>query len=340
MNIKSVAKICAIFVAVSAFGIEGMSFEHGDWKVACDNTGTCRVAGFQADSVDSEPISILFTILAGKGAQIDNEVQIFAENEVDEMELFIDDKFIGALKINNKNEAENHIYNDNFKLTDAQTSALIDALHANPKVELKAKDIAFELSPVGFNAVWLKMNEFQGRLKGQKLLTPRPMPVIKKIKFDDENGSEIPRDSPDFTRVRGILKALPEAAECFDLVDEFDGFGERKKIGGIWKYKINDEKILVQTRCYLAAYNESSLLAVMDKRLEKVYFASSEFNEVGSGEISGMYKDRGFGDCWNKTEAVWDGEKFVKSSEWDSGPCKGIAGGAWVMPTFVSEVVE
>ena len=166
------------------------------------------------------------------------------------------------------------------------------------------------------------------------------MPVIKKIKFDDENGSEIPRDSPDFTRVRGILKALPEAAECFDLVDEFDGFGERKKIGGIWKYKINDEKILVQTRCYLAAYNESSLLAVMDKRLEKVYFASSEFNEVGSGEISGMYKDRGFGDCWNKTEAVWDGEKFVKSSEWDSGPCKGIAGGAWVMPTFVSEVVE
>ena len=221
MNIKSIAKICALFVPVTVFGLDGMSFEYGDWKVACDNTGTCRVAGFEHD-VGSEFISILFTIAAGKGAQIDNEVQIFAENEVDEMELFIDDKFIGALKINNKNEAGNHIDNDKFKLTDAQTSALIDALHANPKVELKAKDIAFELSPVGFNAVWLKMNEFQGRLKGQKLLAPRPMPVIKKVKFDDENGSEIPRDSPDFTRVRGILKALPEAAEGFELVDEFD----------------------------------------------------------------------------------------------------------------------
>ncbi|MBY0239227.1 MAG: DUF1176 domain-containing protein [Burkholderiaceae bacterium] len=32
-----------------ATGFTGIYFQHHDWEMACDNTGTCRAAGYQED---------------------------------------------------------------------------------------------------------------------------------------------------------------------------------------------------------------------------------------------------------------------------------------------------
>ncbi|MFN7751806.1 MAG: DUF1176 domain-containing protein, partial [Pseudomonadota bacterium] len=39
---------------------EGFHFSHKDWEVACDNTGTCRAAGYHEDSSEAR-VSALVT---------------------------------------------------------------------------------------------------------------------------------------------------------------------------------------------------------------------------------------------------------------------------------------
>lgn len=42
--------------------VEGLSFQHDDWEVACDNTRTCRAAGYQSDDGgEALPVSVLLT---------------------------------------------------------------------------------------------------------------------------------------------------------------------------------------------------------------------------------------------------------------------------------------
>ncbi len=38
----------------------GVNFTHHDWELACDNTRTCRAAGYQSDD-DQLPVSVLLT---------------------------------------------------------------------------------------------------------------------------------------------------------------------------------------------------------------------------------------------------------------------------------------
>lgn len=41
--------------------ISGLHFMYKDWELACDNTGACRAAGYQADEYLDRPISLLFS---------------------------------------------------------------------------------------------------------------------------------------------------------------------------------------------------------------------------------------------------------------------------------------
>ncbi|MGP9638233.1 DUF1176 domain-containing protein [Psychrobacter sp. AOP22-C1-22] len=47
------------------------------------------------------------------------------------------------------------------------------------------------------------------------------------------------------------------------------------------------------------------------------------------------------GDCWSMKEWVWNGEIFNKTLEQTTGLCRLIeAGGAWDLPTYVSDVIS
>lgn len=46
-----------------AASIKGIGEIYQDWDLICDNTGTCRMAGYQENRDD--PVSILFTREAG-----------------------------------------------------------------------------------------------------------------------------------------------------------------------------------------------------------------------------------------------------------------------------------
>ncbi|ENY3834599.1 DUF1176 domain-containing protein [Vibrio vulnificus] len=51
-------------VAFSANAFEGEGFQHKDWYLACDNTGTCRAAGY-SDTDSLNPVAVMFTREAG-----------------------------------------------------------------------------------------------------------------------------------------------------------------------------------------------------------------------------------------------------------------------------------
>ena len=56
-------------VAALAAPATSVDFSHDDWTIACDNTRTCRAAGYQADDSDP-PVSVLLTRKAGAGQAV------------------------------------------------------------------------------------------------------------------------------------------------------------------------------------------------------------------------------------------------------------------------------
>lgn len=97
----------------------GFSFAYKDWEVACDNTGTCRAAGYGATMGE---VSILLTRSAGAGRQATAQVT-FAQTEHDipadaSVNLFINDSDRGTLDA---------IDDSHFHFDSTQTSALITA---------------------------------------------------------------------------------------------------------------------------------------------------------------------------------------------------------------------
>ncbi len=184
----------------------------------CDNTATCRIFGEQVTNW-GYTLSVLFTRPAGADSKITGEVKYnYYERDDFNVKLFINGK--------NHGEVEPKEVKDKFgsemvnTLDDDQIHALIAALKGSPKIEFKNldQDISMQLSTEGFNAVWLKMREWQGLLKEQRPREPKPEPVIKKVKFIGEL-QNVTRDDLRFEQIFKILKKLPESEKC----DIFDG---------------------------------------------------------------------------------------------------------------------
>lgn len=110
---------------------QGFYQNYQDWDIACDNTGTCRLAGYQADETET-PVSILFTRKAGANAAVAGEVSLLPFNDDDRQlarvaarnELMLNGKSLGKLALNKKGQG---------KLNSAQTNALLEVLKKKAK---------------------------------------------------------------------------------------------------------------------------------------------------------------------------------------------------------------
>ena len=74
-HLKTILLIYSSFVTTSVFAeIKGISFSHEDWELACDNTGTCRAAGYHTDGNSFERmVSVLLTRKAGTNTPVKAE---------------------------------------------------------------------------------------------------------------------------------------------------------------------------------------------------------------------------------------------------------------------------
>jgi invasion protein IalB len=329
----------------------GLRFEHGDWVLACDNTRTCRAAGYQAEEFGSDapslPVSVLLTRKAGPGEGIKGELSVVPEEEgafPDSATLRIGDGDLGTLRFEASSATA--------RLSAAQVAALLTALRGDDRIavtEAGDGDRRWELSGRGASAVLLKMDEFQGRVgapdaavrrgaatrPANAALPPLPMPVVRIPELAATRASD-----RDFAEAQAMLQALRAAPrsedEACDQLAESPGEPPALEI-----QRLGADKLLVSTRCWSAAYNEGiGYWVVDDSPPWRAQLVTSSGTDYDKGRISSGQKGRGLGDCWWSSEWAWNGQRFVQTREATSGLCRGFAGGAWQLPTRVSVVED
>lgn len=348
--------LLALAVVISGLGIAkdelSLDFYHNDWQLVCDNTRTCRAAGYQADE-DTLTMSVLLTRKAGAGEKVTGELQLGDfDAEVTQklpkavnLQMNINGKTFGEIAINTGSDKALLA-----ELNDSQTAALVKSLAKSSKITFLADDLVWHLSDKGAAAVLLKMDEFQGRINtqsalikkgsesGDKVLPALPVPVVTAVKVNpDPKNEPVLSDSEKKELQKTLLASLKDDDCCFPAEQGTENEQSESELSVI---RLNDQKLLVSMLCWRAAYNEGYGYWVINqaKPYQPVLVTTSG-TDYSDGIISAYQKGRGIGDCISSEQWVWDGKAFVQTSSMTTGLCKAVAGGgAWELPTLVTDV--
>ncbi|MGN8002674.1 DUF1176 domain-containing protein [Acidovorax sp. 22279] len=309
-------------------GKEPVSFQHKDWALQCDNTRTCRAVGYQSESGESEPVSMRLTREAGPDTPVLVDLQVSTEKATPaSLHLKVGTLSLPGLK------------GDTPSVPAAQVPRLLQELLKNEEATVAAGKDRWVLSLAGVTAVLLKMDEAQGRVgtpgalvrKGTKpeasVLPSLPAPVIKAV-------SPMPARKGDAALAKPLVAALGRASTEGQCNGD-DAFNP----ANVQVYRLTERKVLLSVPCGMGAYNFSSLLWVANDRPpykpEPLQDVDGDFDPA-SGTVHSAMKGRGIGDCWWVREWQFDGQGFVLRSESGDGMCRGFAGGAWQLPTYVT----
>lgn len=335
----------ALLVVTAAAGayprsdLPSISFDHKDWELACDNTRTCRAAGYHAED-DGPNATILLTRTAGPNQPITAQLQLADDPDhvaPDQLTMTIDGKAVGTVRVDQKSNIG--------KLSQAQVTALLPTLLRDGHIAWSAKGTTWTISTAGANAVLLKMDEFQGRLdtpgalvrKGTKpessVLPPLPRPEITvgTVSHDQHSVTLTAAQRRD---VLAALRKTVKDGSC-ELVDTTPD-----KAGDLDIRHLTKDKLLVSHACWMAAYNTGDgYWVVDDKPPYSAVLVTTSATDYANGVISATQKGRGIGDCFSSATWTWDGKSFAQTSAATTGMCRQIAaGGAWDLPTLVTRV--
>ncbi|OOF46709.1 hypothetical protein BKK52_10815 [Rodentibacter trehalosifermentans] len=356
---KKLLLLILLPMSVLASPIKGIDESYQDWNLVCDNTGTCRLTGYQSDGWYDIPVSVLFTRPAGENAKVSGKLSFLAYDQEKEKnipigkfaEILINGQSLGKMQKENVDDIQTE-----YSLTDTQITTLLNALKKNTEIQIVSGEFKGKLSDKGAAAAMLRMDEFQQRLntpsalirKGNStkpVLAPRPAPKITAIAIPSRQEYILKKGTKQFDEVMALLRQANGTDE------ESDGYcpvlhQDDNWLDGITIYPLTNSKVLAESLCWRGAYQEGAYYAVMDDKLTRVeQQLAHQYNGAFYDEqkhflaVNGSYKGRGIGDCWFGQNAVWNGKIFIRTSEWTSGSCKGVGGGFWHLPIFESEVV-
>ncbi|SOD26889.1 Protein of unknown function [Variovorax sp. YR752] len=310
---------------------ELVSFSHNDWELACDNTRTCRAAGYQPESGASEPVSMLITRKAGLGTAIDIQLQIGD-----------DDGVKGPLRFKVGKATVSGLAAGTASFDDSQVRTVLPELLKGDDATVTANGgKKWTLSLAGLNAVLLKMDEAQGRVgtpgalvrRGSKpessVLPPVTAPVVNVVVPPKAH----PGDDALAARIFPFLKLDSAKEDCNNREDI--------NAKSLTVSRLTDRKVLLSLGCGMGAYNYSSLLWIANDKPPYAPVsieANGDFDEK-EGSVTSAMKGRGIGDCWSSETWHFNGKDFVRTGSTGDGMCRGFAGGAWTLPRYVSRVV-
>lgn len=302
-------------------------FFYKDWELACDNTGTCRAAGYQNEISDSEPVSLLITRGAGPSVAPVLRLQVLSEKSFKPPLILT----VGTLETKG-------LPNDPARAMDAaQAAVLLPALIKAEEANVRAGDMRWALSLAGLNAVLLKMDEVQGRIdtpgalvrRGTKpesgVRLPSPVPLVKAQRLVATRPTDAALGSSIFAKVSSI-----DLAACNDPDPQLAQV-----------YRLTDTEVLLSLSCGMGAYNGSSLLWVAKDRppfAPQLLDVDGEF-DPSTGTVHSSMKIRGIGDCWSVRTWQFTRQGFILVSDTADGMCRGFAGGAWGLSRHVARVI-
>ena len=340
----------ALFSSAAQAGA-AVDFSNQDWQVACDNTRTCRLAGYQAENNSDLPVSLLLVRRAGANATVDGKVKLGGAKESSAKALMqLGNRHRISLFINDRDYGETKPYSvaaGHAELTSAQVNALLDALTKSSKIELVIRNTRWQLSDKGASAVMLKADEAQGRVgtpsafistdsaskSNSSVLAPKAAAALRLV---TPNPKAISSSKRKFvmrsSQLAELMKTTMKDADtdCPNLADKSP-----------WRVsRLNSKQLLVQHDCWMGAYNTGMGAWVLnDTKPYQPTLVTTSATDYSNGKLTSVQKGRGIGDCLSKTDWVWTGKAFEKSHESTTGMCRLIeVGGAWQLPTYVTEV--
>jgi hypothetical protein len=330
--------IC-ILLAAGAAATASTTFSHKDWELACDNTRTCRAAGYHEED-DGPNATILLTRAAGPNQPVKVELQL-ADDErhpaPDQLAMSIDGRALGIVRTDAKTSI--------LTLTDTQVRALLPALLNNGRIAWTGKGTTWTVSAAGANAVLLKMDEFQGRLdtpgalvrKGSKpesdVLTPLPAPEIQAGPVSQDK-TPIKLTATQTRELKTALRKTVKEGDC-ELLDSTS-----ETAGELEVRPLTKDKLLVSHTCWIAAYNTGDGYWVVNaKPPYSAVLVTTSATDYDDGVITSFQKGRGIADCVATATWTWDGRAFAHTFDTTTGMCRQITpGGAWDLPTLVTNV--
>ncbi|AUI07468.1 MULTISPECIES: DUF1176 domain-containing protein [Stenotrophomonas] len=331
--------------ASAAAPAKSLYFQHHDWIVACDNTLTCRAAGYATD--DDSTLSVLLTRKGGPGQAIQGRLSLQPEEGQPQpkgaLHLRIQQQDLGVLAPA-KGEGTH-------SLNASQASALLSALVRDGGVSVTdGAGHRWPLSDKGAAAVLLKIDEYQGRLgtpgavmrKGSSpessVPAALPVPVVRKAATVDSTP-----DDPAFAKLaaspalRTALRATLEGDSCEGL-QEADADTPLSN-SPLEVRRLDAQHVLVNVPCWRAAYNSGDGYWVTRPQPPfQAKWVTSDAIDYDDGQIIAAQKGRGLGDCISQNTWTWNGTAFIATSEVAAGLCRGVPGGTWELPTLVTEI--
>lgn len=354
MKIKQCILLSLCLAGIPAFAgsLKGIEFYKDNWDLACDNTGTCRAAGYGEVEY---PAAILLTREAGKEASVSGKLVLDSELSVTRpVSLFLNGTSLGTVHLNSDGKGE---------LSSAQLNALLKNVQSNNIIQVKYQQHEWRISDLGMTAVLLKMDDFQKRVntpsalvrKGNRshaVLEPQPKPRIRAGQIPQSGAYTISPSLAEYERIMDVLytaslNTLEDEDDICPTIAPETRQKEAEYARNIHIYPLNERQVLLTTRCHNGVYQSTDLAAILNKDLNQVeviigddYGGYADTFDPKTGELSGSFKGRGVGDCWISKTEVWDGKRFVLAEESTTGGCHGFTGGAWHMPVFVSDVIR
>jgi len=318
--------------------LPSISFSRKDWELACDNTRTCRAAGYHPEG-DEPNATILLTRAAGPNQPVTIQLQLADDQHHPlpaRVAMTIAQRPVGTVRVDpNSNTGS---------LSQVQAQALLPALQKDELVAWSADGTTWTISTAGANAVLLKMDEFQGRLDTPGALVRKGNKpegnVLPAVTPPNITPGPVSRDKRAVTlsaaQARDLTAALRRTARdgSCELLD-----AKQDEAAELDIRKLTKDKLLVSHTCWQAAYNTGDGYWVANAQAPYApVLVTTSATDYDDGVISSMQKGRGIGDCVGTATWTWNGHTFVQTSAATTGMCRGFPGGAWELPTLVTRI--
>ena len=305
-----------------------------DWQVACDNTRACRAAGYSVEGSQS-PVSLLIARASGPGQPVHGELQLGTLGPLAvhpaSVALAGAGKAAAAIRIDRDNHAE---------LPPVALAAVLKALAGGADVVFTSGKTTWRVSGSGAFEALQQMDEAQGRSGRPSALVRRgngsdadvasPM-AVPRFEAGNIAAAHQPGDEALVVRVMASVRSDPACP----LLDD----GAAQAAARLWHLDAN--RLLVSQACRPAA--EGGGLGFWLANLRPPYdaqpmtTAGAEFDAATSSVRAVAATGP---DCVSRQSWTWNGYRFEQTYAAGAGLCRGVkAGGAWELPTLVSDVV-
>ncbi|MES2040270.1 MAG: DUF1176 domain-containing protein [Pseudomonadota bacterium] len=332
---------------LTAQQMAGSIFTHKDWQLVCDNTRTCRAAGNPA-AEDELGISLVLTRKAGKNQNLTGDIQLARDEHLGLLKK-LPVRFSLSMRVNGLDAGKLVIdqkKNLHADLSEQQVDLLMKSLASDSKIEFLIGDLRWHISDQGAAAVFIKMDETQGRLgtktalikKGNKdedtVLPALPIPIIHAAPVSLPQAGDDKFIATSYKALhKELLSTLTGDNYCADMQES--GTGKTK----FAVTRLSADKLLINTRCSAGAYNTGDAYWLVNEKppfqAALVTVAATTYKD---GIITATQLGSSAGHCWFSDKWTWDGKQFVHTDAFSSSMCGPGPGSDRVLATFVSEV--